>query len=80
MSRRLDRPNASGGNTDHSEEIAELRRRASSSNDRDFVINLNLAADLLEAHDESGISLDDWPWARQFVERAIAAPVIPNCI
>lgn len=37
-----------------------------------------LAADLLEAHDETGISLDDWAVARTFVETLLDRPVLSN--
>ena len=48
--------------------------------ERRLVIQLNLAADLLEAHDQTGISLDDWVWARRFVEEFIGINVLPNCV
>lgn len=37
-----------------------------------------LAADLLECHDQTGISLDNWPSARAFVERRIEGPIVEN--
>ena len=80
MGRRLDKPNRYGGTTDHSQEIAALRKVASLMLDDDLIIQLNLAADLLEAHDQTGISLDDWPWARRFVEGHTHTPVEPNCV
>lgn len=94
MARRLDKPNQYGGTTDHSDEIAELRRMAkevldegdSISDDGEFTdsrggyVTLMLAADLLEAHDQTGISLDDWPYAREFVEGLLERPIIPNLV
>lgn len=37
-----------------------------------------LAADLLEAHDETGISLDGWDNARQFVETMTPGPILES--
>lgn len=79
MGRRLDEPNQWGGTTDHSEEILLLRLHADMARvDRDFSLSLRLAADLLEAHDQTGISLDTWRVARAFVERAIGHSIITN--
>jgi hypothetical protein len=79
MARKLDKPNASGGTTDHSVEIAVLRQLAYEVRfNHNLLIQLNLAADLLESHDQSGISLDNWSWARQYVESYIGVRVIPN--
>lgn len=69
--------------TDHSKDIADLRRRAAAfrgprnvqtthSND------LECAAALLECHDETGISLDEWDGPRQFVEQYIGHPIQEN--
>lgn len=80
MARRLEEPNAYGGTTDHAEEIALLRYLAGELNSESIVVDLNLAADLLEAHDQTGISLDDWPFARRFVERYVGKSIIPNLI
>jgi hypothetical protein len=89
MAKYLDQPNECGGTTDHSEEIAELRTWADNAlremdseefNKRTAYISIHLAADLLEAHDQNGISLDDWPYARQFVETFLQRPILPNCI
>lgn len=55
--------------TSHADEIAGLR---------DHALQLALAADLLEAHDETGISLDAWQAARAFVERHIGKPILEN--
>jgi hypothetical protein len=40
----------------------------------------HLAADLLELHDASAISLDNWEAARTFVERLIGAEIKENRI
>lgn len=79
MSKRLPEPNRSGGNTDHSEEIARLRERATRKERYDQLVYL-LAADLLEAHDESGISLDAWQPARDLVELLIGDDIIESDI
>jgi hypothetical protein len=39
---------------------------------------LTLAADLLESHDETGISLYNWKAAREFVERQLGQPILPS--
>jgi hypothetical protein len=46
--------------TDHKYEIDVLRSRGG--------LHSTLAADLLELHDKTGISLDEWNSARTFVE------------
>ncbi len=73
MSRRLEKPNASGGTTDHSEEIARLRVRARSKEHYDALV-YELCADLLASHDDSGISLDNWT-ARALVELLIGQEI-----
>jgi hypothetical protein len=86
VARRLDKPNRYGGTTDHEDEIKLLRYVAdrimefNPPNTERWVVNLNLAADLLESHDQSGISLDDWVWARRFVEHYLGKSIIPNLI
>lgn len=77
MGRRLDKPNASGGTTDHSEEIKRLRERAKTKEHYDQLI-YNLAADLLVSHDESGISLDNWLYARRLVELLIGQEIVES--
>lgn len=49
--------------TDHTAQIAALREHNS--------IQTSLAADLLEIHDATGISLDDWENAREFIRAAL---------
>lgn len=67
--------------TDHSAEIDHaLAHLARSDGDGDEALCRRLAVDLLQAHDETGLSLDDWPTARQFVERFIVVTVLPNLI
>lgn len=81
MSRRLAGDSSSGyRSTDHSEEIAFLITSADRCHDRSTVIARRLAAELLQAHDETGISLDDWPTARQFVEDRLGQPICPTLI
>lgn len=50
--------------TDHSKYIAALREHNS--------IQSSLAADLLEIHDATGISLDNWDNAQEFIRAALA--------
>lgn len=50
--------------TDHSEYIKVLRDHNS--------ISSSVAADLLELHDATGISLDNWDNARQFIRSELA--------
>lgn len=79
MARRLERPNRHGGVTDHTEEIANLRRRAVRKERYDELVYL-VAAELLEAHDESGITLDNWKAARDLVELLIGSEIIESGI
>lgn len=79
MSTRLDKPNDSGGNTDHSLEIWELREKAKRKERYDALV-YTLVADLLQAHDESGIALDDWSAARDLVEMLIGEPILESGI
>ena len=72
-------PNKSGGNTDHAEEVARLRERAKRKERYDQLVYL-LAADLLEAHDESAISLDNWKPARDLVELLIGDDIVESGI
>lgn len=77
MSRRLDKPNASGGTTDHSQEIARLRVRSRVKEQYDRLV-YQVAADLLEMHDSSGCSLDNWPAARALVELLIGDEIVES--
>lgn len=67
MARRIEHP-WWGSTTDHRDEIEALHVLASRSRDADQRVCLRLAAELLEAHDDTGISLDHWATAREFVE------------
>jgi len=49
--------------TDHKYEIDILRSV--------HTVQAGLAADMLELHDKTGISLDNWENARQFVESQV---------
>ena len=53
--------------TDHSTEIALMRRAATVLPDR-LSRPMNAAAALLEVHDATGLSLDHWDPVRIFVE------------
>ncbi len=55
--------------TDHNEHIKALHRRAGNVVSQHRATALDLAADLLEMHDATGISLDSWPTACQFIEQ-----------
>lgn len=63
--------------TDHSRYIRELREQAEAATPPDSY-RLGLVADLLEAHDDTGISLDNWLNAREFVEYHISATIDKN--
>lgn len=79
MATRLPGDASSGfRSTDHSKEIARLLSVAASETDRDDMISVRLAAELLQAHDDTGVSLADWPTALQFVESHLGHPVLPN--
>jgi len=66
--------------TDHSADIAHLRDRSSelAAPWAESANRLDLAADLLEMHDATGISLDAWPTARRFVEVTLGHPITEN--
>jgi hypothetical protein len=66
--------------TDHADEIALLKALALAKPRGLERLSYTLAADLLSSHDDTGISLDDWPAARQFVELLLGSPVLPNLI
>lgn len=81
MSRRLSGgPEVHYRTTDHAEEIAELWANSTKQDDKLRMVDFMLAAELLQAHDDTGISLDDWPTARQFVERHLGQDILPNLI
>lgn len=66
--------------TDHAAEIRKLRDFAYTMPrgfDRTCV---ELAADMLMIHDETGHSLDNWKPARDFVEHYVGAPILPNFV
>jgi hypothetical protein len=74
MSARLETPARTGGTTDHSEEIRELRERARTyaQSAPASAIVCRAAADLLEVHDRTGISLDRWDGPRDLVNLALS--------
>lgn len=56
-------------NTNHSIEIGLMRQAAEQvSSESTEALLLRAAADILEAHDATGISLDEWTDVRIFVE------------
>jgi len=68
--------------TDHSDVVFQLRARARHGDTHpdltDDDVALLLAADLLETHDDTGISLDCWIAAREFVERLAGITITEN--
>lgn len=54
--------------TNHSNEIAMMRRAANTLPDAFLANSILVASDLLELHDATGLSLDNWNVARVFVE------------
>ena len=60
-------------------EIAWLRLPREDDSFMDALMR-ELAADLLEAHDDTGISLDDWLPARLFVELLLDKKILINGI
>lgn len=80
MGVKLAEANAKGGTTDHSEEIAEMEKFvAISMAEKDVPYGMFLetlivktAATLLQGHDDSGISLDNWTGPRELVEQALS--------
>lgn len=73
--------------TDHSAHIARLRSVEHSyaclgptitDDERTIGLAHAVAADLLELHDATGISLDSWLFARNLVEHLVGAPIVEN--
>ncbi len=72
--------------TDHSEDIMILRVTAAakapvrnvSHAKRTERLAFEVAGDLLELHDSTGISLDSWPSARKLVEHLIDHEIEEN--
>lgn len=65
--------------TDHSKDIASLRRDSLNPMHTEVMrLSMATAADLLEMHDATGISLDNWASARDLVEALIFHPISPN--
>lgn len=64
--------------TPHGKDIHRLRVMAEKMPSKIERLAMELAADLLEAHDATGISLDNWPSARGFVENYIECPIKEN--
>jgi hypothetical protein len=73
---RFQRPN--NGWTDHSHDVAYLRDTAGGMTPGVIQTTYNTAADLLEAHDATDISLDDWVSARGLVEMLIGKAITEN--
>lgn len=66
--------------TDHADDVARLRAACPPDTGplTDMEVAALLAADLLELHDQTGISLDCWIAAREFVERHIGRTLQEN--
>lgn len=69
--------------TDHGKDITRLRERAAWCRERfgsltQRAVTYELAADLLEIHDQTGLSLDNWASARAFVEHRIGHEITEN--
>lgn len=62
--------------TDHSETITDLRKRESNTT-QDALIDF-LCADLLELHDRTSLSLDNWVSAKQLIKMRTGVSVQPN--
>lgn len=66
--------------TDHSGEIAWLRLQAVTAHDRKDELALLVAAELLQSHDETGCSLDQWAPCRAFVELMLGHEILENYV
>jgi hypothetical protein len=64
--------------TDHSEEIVAARARADRANSILERTEILAACALLECHDATGISLDDWLPVREFVESTLGFVILEN--
>lgn len=65
----------------HSDDIDRLRKAAETGTccmALERILMLKVVADLLEMHDATGISLDDWTPARELAEMLIGHPVRLN--
>lgn len=85
MAELLSKPSPSGGTTSHADEIQELRDAAKVQADHGLVatsVIYNAAADLLETHDSTGISLENFGAVGDLVNFALRdlgmAPYLPN--
>lgn len=72
MSKYIDPATNHSRTTDHSEEISALRFLVDSTRNHEVAIIARAAADLLEVHDATGISLDDWIGPRNLVNFALS--------
>jgi hypothetical protein len=67
--------------TNHAAQIKSLREQRDvleANGATDDCLLYDLAADLLEIHDATGISLDNWRSARLFVEEMIEGEITEN--
>lgn len=79
MGYKLTEPNATGGTTDHSEEVAEMEKFVAITMAEDDVpygmfletLICKAASALLQDHDSSGGSLDHWTGPRELVIQAL---------
>lgn len=66
--------------TDHSGEIAWLRLQAVTASSREDELPYLVAAELLQCHDETGCSLDQWEPCRAFVELLLGHAILENYV
>lgn len=65
--------------SDHSDEIDRLRHIAADPGvDEAVQIQHEAAAALLEVHDQTGLSLDNWKGPREFVEMLLGGSITEN--
>ena len=63
---------------DSTEPMTDTEKAMLRDNARSGALAYELAADLLELHDDTGISLDNWESARMFVETRIGHEITEN--
>lgn len=64
--------------TDHAGEIAWLRLEGITTGERLRSLAFMTAAELLQGHDETGISLDNWDAPRALVEHLLGHAILEN--
>ncbi len=69
-------PEDYGRTTDHTDEIATLRRMADVRHEHYDRLVLLTAAELLRLHDDGAIVLDQWREPRALIELLLKAPIL----